>query len=163
MMRTFISHGNFPQADQAFTYLSLVAITRFTDIPFASKLANMRLALAERWHDGFLVPRAESIYYLFLGHVQSPMENAVPRLEGTLEIAIQAGDRIWTLINFGLVSNLKLFTSEHLSDLDAFCSYTCEEVPNWENDIRGGPMIIATRQVARALQGKVSTFWAARK
>lgn len=158
MMRTWLSRGNFPQADQAFTYLSMIAINRFNNIKFAAWLGNTRLALAERWHDGFSIPRAESIYYLFVGHIQTPIQDSIPRLEGTLEIALQTGDRIWTLVNFGLVGNLKLFASEHLADLEAFCTYGCEEVPHWERDIRGGPMIIATRQVARALQGKVRIF-----
>ena len=158
MMRTWLTRGNFPQGDQAFTYLSMIAICRFNDIKFAAWLGNTRLALAERWHDGFSIPRAESIYYLFVGHIQTSMQDSIPRLEGAIELALQAGDRTWTLVNFGLVGNLKLFTSEHLADLEAFCTYGCEEIPHWERDIRGGPMIIAARQVARALQGKVGIF-----
>jgi hypothetical protein len=61
-------------------------------------------------------------------------------------------------LNFGMVANLKLFTSEHLADLEAFCTYGCEEILGWERDLRGGTMIIAARQVAKALQGKVSRF-----
>jgi len=41
-----------------------------------------------------------------------------------------------------------------MNDLEAFCTYGCEEIPDWELDTRGGTMIIAVRQVARALQGK---------
>jgi hypothetical protein len=155
MMKTWISCGNFPQADQGFTYLSMITIARFNDIKFAAEMANTRLALSERWHDGFSTPRAETLYYLFLGHIRTPLQDAIPRLEAALEMALQAGDRIWTLLNFGLVGTLKLFTSEHLSDVEAFCTYGCEEIPHWERDIRGGPLIIAVRQVARALQGKV--------
>ena len=162
MMRTWLSCGNYPQADQAFTYLSTVASCRFNDIQFASKLASTRLELIERWQEGPLSPRTESVYYLFLGHIYSPMQDSVPILESALEIALQEGDRIWILLNFGLVATLKLFASEQLSDLEAFCTYGCEEVPHWQRDIRGGPMIVAARQVAKALQGKVSTVWAGR-
>ena len=41
-----------------------------------------------------------------------------------------------------------------MNELEAFCTYGCEEIPDWELDTRGGTMIIAIRQVARALQGK---------
>lgn len=156
MMKTFINRGNFPQADQAFTYMAMIAISRFNRIKFAAELGATRIALSERWQDGLSIPRAESIYYLFLGHIQTPILDALPRLEAALEISIQSGDKTWTLLNFGLVGFLKLFTSEHLADLEAFCAYGCEEIPHWERDIRGGPMIIAVRQVAKALQGKVS-------
>lgn len=162
MVRTWLSRGNYPQADQGFTYLSMIASARFTDMQYTSKLANTRLALAERWQEGQLNPRAELIYYLFLGHMISPIQDAIPRLEGTLETALQCGDRIWILINFGVAAALKLFASEHLSDLEAFCTYGCEEIQHWQRDIRGGPMIISVRQVAKALQGKVSTVWAGR-
>ena len=70
------------------------------------------------------------------------------------EYAIQAGDRTSTILNFGLVANLKFFASDFLNDLEAFCTYGCEEILDWELDTRGGTMIIAIRQVARALQGK---------
>ena len=76
------------------------------------------------------------------------------QLEGALEYAIQAGDRISTILNFGLIGNLKFFGSEHLADLEAFCTYGCEEIANWQQDTRGGTMVISIRQACRALQGK---------
>lgn len=155
MMRTWLSRGNYPQADQAFTYFSMISTTRFTDIELSGMLANTRLSLYEHWAEGLPSPRAESIFHLFLGHIYSPIHDAVPRLEGTLEVALQSGNRIWILLNFGLVATVKFFTAEHLSELEAFCTYGCEEVPHWERDIRGGPMIVGVRQLTRALQGKV--------
>jgi hypothetical protein len=158
MVNTFISYGNFPQADLAFSHMAMIAISRFNMIKFASDMGNIRLALAERWHDDFILGHADSVYCFFVGHIQTPMQDTIAWLESSLEIAIQAGDRISAIMNFGLVGNLKLFTSEHLADLEAFCAYGCEEIPHWERDARGGPMIIAVRQVAKALQGKVRGF-----
>lgn len=155
MMRTWLSRGNFPQGDQAFTYFSTISTARFTDIEFSAMLANTRITLSEHWAEALPSPRAESIFHLFLAHIHSPIHDAVPRLEGTLEIALQTGNQIWILLNFGLVATLKFFTAEHLSELEAFCTYGCEEVPRWERDIRGGPMIVGVRQLTRALQGKV--------
>jgi hypothetical protein len=158
MVKTFLMCGNFPQADLAFSHMATIAISRFSMIKFASDMGHIRLALAQRWHGGYVVGRAEPIYYLFVAHIQMPLQDMIPHLEGGLEISMQAGDRISTLVNFGVVANLKLFASEHLADLEAFCTYGCEEIPHWEHDLRGSTMIIAVKQVARALQGKVGRF-----
>ncbi|ENH68716.1 Hybrid signal transduction histidine kinase K [Fusarium oxysporum f. sp. cubense race 1] len=42
-------------------------------------------------------------------------------------------------------------------DLEGFCQYGCEEIPNWYADSRGGSILIAVRQLCRALQGKTRT------
>lgn len=42
-------------------------------------------------------------------------------------------------------------------DLEAFCQYGCEDIQNWHQDTRGGTLLIAVRQVCRALQGKTRT------
>jgi len=126
-------------------------------INFASDMGNIALALMDKWKDNYTMGRGGTIYFLFVGHIQSPISAAVGQLEGALEYAIQAGDRTSTILNFGLVGYLKLFASEHLTDLESFCTYGCEEVPNWQLDTRGGTMIIAVRQLCRALQGKTPT------
>jgi signal transduction histidine kinase/CheY-like chemotaxis protein/tetratricopeptide (TPR) repeat protein len=157
MVNTQLTSGSFPQAGMTFLHLAMIAITRFNMIKFASDMGDISLALMDRWHDSYTMGRGGTIYSLFVGHVQLPLQRSLDQLEGALEYAIQAGDRISTILNFGLVANLKFFASDHLADLEAFCAYGCEEVPNWMLDTRGGTMAIAIRQVARALQGKTST------
>jgi signal transduction histidine kinase len=44
-----------------------------------------------------------------------------------------------------------------MTDLELFCQYGPEEIPNWQNDYRGGTMLIGVRQVCRAMQGKTMT------
>ena len=154
MVNTQLTCGNFPQAGMAFLHLAMIAVTRFSMVKFASDMGNISLALMDRWRDNYTMGRGGTIYSLFVGHLQKPLQESLAQLEGALEYAIQAGDRISTILNFGLVGNLKFFASDHLADLEAFCTYGCEEVPNWQQDTRGGTMVIAIRQVARALQGK---------
>jgi hypothetical protein len=156
MVNTILTNGSFPQAGMAFMHLAMIAISRFNMIKFASDMGHVSIALIDRWRDHYTMGRGGSAYYLFVGHIQMPIPDAIPQLEGTLEYAIQAGDRISTIFNFGLVGNLRFFASEHLADLEAFCTYGCEEIQNWQDDTRGGTMIISVRQVAKALQGKVS-------
>lgn len=156
MVNTQLTCGNFPQAGMAYLHLGMIAISRFTMIKFGAEMGNISLALMDRWRDPYTMGRGGTIYSLFLGHTQVSLQESLAQLEGALEYAIQAGDRISTILNFGLVGNLKFFGSENLADLEAFLHYGCEEVPNWNLDTRGGTMAIAIRQVCRALQGKTT-------
>jgi signal transduction histidine kinase/DNA-binding NarL/FixJ family response regulator len=154
MVDTFLTKGGFPQCGMAFMHLATVAISRFSMINFASELGDLALDLMEQWRDPYTLGRGGTIYSLFVGHVQSSVAASIEQLEGALEYTLQSGDRISTILNFGVVALLKLFSSEHMVDLESFCQFGCEEVPNWQYDCRGGTILIATRQFCRALQGK---------
>ncbi|RAL61493.1 hypothetical protein DID88_009422 [Monilinia fructigena] len=157
MVQTHLRRGSFPQAGMAFLHMATIAITRFNMIKFASEMGNVSLALMDRWRDIYTLGQGGTIYSLFVGHIHWPLHKSVGQLEGALEYTIQAGDRISTILNFGFVATLKFFASENLADLESFCTYGCEEVPDWQVDSRGGTMLIALRQVCRALQGKTIT------
>jgi signal transduction histidine kinase len=157
MVKTQLSFGNFPQAGMAYLHLAIIAITRFNMINFATDMGHLSLALMDRLRDPYTMGRGGTIYSLFVGHVSVSMQESIAQVEGALEYAIQAGNRITTILNFGLVGNLKFFASENLADLEAFLHYGCEEVPNWDLDTRGGTLAIAVRQACRALQGRTFT------
>ncbi|PQE31946.1 hypothetical protein CJF32_00001528 [Rutstroemia sp. NJR-2017a WRK4] len=157
MVQTHLDRGSFPQAGMAFLHLASISITRFTMITFAHDMGNLSLSLMDRWKDNYTMGRGGTLYALFVGHIHMPLLNSVGQLEGALEYTIQAGDRISTIMNFGFAAALKFFASDNLADLESFCTYGCEEVPNWHLDTRGGTVLIALRQVCRALQGKTKT------
>jgi signal transduction histidine kinase/tetratricopeptide (TPR) repeat protein len=157
MVDTYFSFGSFPQGGIGFLQLALIAITRHNMIDFANQCGNMGLAMIGRWKDPYTIGRGGIIYSPFLGHIQHPFKSLIGQLEGTLESAVQAGDRLSTILNFGLVGTLKFFASENLAELEAFCTYSCQDIPNWQSDTPGGTMIITIRQVCRALQGKTQT------
>ncbi|KUJ15514.1 HHK1, histidine kinase-group X protein [Mollisia scopiformis] len=157
MVDTQIELGSFPQAGMAYVHFAMIAITRFNMMEFASDMGKIALRLMERWRDPYTMGRGGTIYSLFVGHIQVNLQESIAQLEGALEYAIQAGDRISTILNFGLVGTLKFFGSENVTELEAFLQYGCEEVPNWQHDTRGGTMAIAIRQACRALQGRTNT------
>ena len=157
MVDTHMSSGSFPQSGMGFLQLALIAATRHNMVNFASDCGNLALALIDRWKDPFTIGRGGTIYSTFVGHFQRPLQQAIPQLESALDFAVQAGDRISTILNFGLVSQLKFFTSVNLIELESFCTYGCQDIPNWEMDTPGGTMIIAIKQACRALQGKTDT------
>ncbi|KAK3387091.1 hypothetical protein B0H63DRAFT_541252 [Podospora didyma] len=154
MVEMHFERGAFPQSGMAFLHLAIIALSRFNMVQFSVDLANICLELLDKHRDPFSLARGYMIYANFVGHVQHPIGFAVSQLEGTVEYAAAAGDRISAILSFGLSAQLRFFSSENCSDLEAFCQYGCEEIPNWHLDTRGGTHIIAVRQVCRALQGK---------
>ncbi|KAF4633384.1 hypothetical protein G7Y89_g4736 [Cudoniella acicularis] len=156
MVNTQLTCGNFPQAGMGFLHLATIAISRFNMIHFATEIGNLSLQLMDSCRDPYTMGRGGTIYSLFVGHVHLSLQASLSQLEGALEYAIQAGDRTSTILNFGIVSNLKFFASENVMDLENFVSYGCEEVQDWGQDTRGGTMAIAVRQVCRALQAKTN-------
>ncbi|TVY71370.1 Two-component system protein A, partial [Lachnellula suecica] len=157
MVNTQLTYGNFPQAGMGFLHLAQIAIARFNMVKFGTEMGKVSLQLMDRWRDPYTMGRGGTIYSLFVGHVHTHLQQSLAQLEGALEFAIQAGDRISTILNFGLVANLKFFASENMLDLENFIQYGCEEISNWQFDTRGGTMALAIRQVCRAMQGKTVT------
>ncbi|KAK3943473.1 hsp90-like protein [Diplogelasinospora grovesii] len=154
MVETHLARGAYPQSGMAFLYLAVIALARFNMIQFAADLSNMCMELLEKFRDPFSMARGYMISAAFIGHVQHPIGVTVNQLEGAVEFAAAAGDRISTILSFGLTALLRFYASENVTDLEAFCQYGCEEIPNWHLDARGGTNLIAIRQVCRALQGK---------
>jgi signal transduction histidine kinase/predicted ATPase/CheY-like chemotaxis protein/serine/threonine protein kinase len=154
MMETHFSRGAYPQSGMAFLYMSIIALSRFNMAQFSAELAGFCLELLNKYRDPFSVSRGYMIYANFVGHVRDPIAASVTQLEGFVDYAAAAGDRISTILSFGLSAQHRFYASENCSDLESFCQYGCEEIPNWHLDTRGGSILIAVRQVCRALQGK---------
>ncbi|KAJ9141871.1 Two-component system protein A 1 [Pleurostoma richardsiae] len=132
MVKLHFNKGAYPQSGMGFLYLAMIALSRFTMVQFAADLSSICLDLIDQSHDPFPTAKAYMIYANFVGHIQWPIGSAVNQLEGSVEYAAAAGDRISSILSFGLLAQLKFFASENYADLEAF----------W------------VRQVCRALQGK---------
>ncbi|TVY20539.1 Two-component system protein A [Lachnellula arida] len=159
MINTYLVLGNFPQSGMAFLQLAIIAITRHNSITFADDCGKFALALVENSRDPYTLGRAGTLYPTFLGHIQQPLRSvSVGQLEQALESAIQAGDRISTILNFGLAANFQFFASENLAELESYCTHACEGIPDWQSDTPGGTIILTIRQVCRSLQGKTNTM-----
>jgi len=154
MVETHFSRGPYPQSAMAFLYMSIIALSRFNKPKLAADLSSLYLELLEKSHDVGSMSRNYMVYANFVGHVQEPINVSAGQLEGMVDYTAAAGDRISTILSFGLSAMLRLFASENCADLEAFSQYGCEEIPNWHLDTRGGTLLIAVRQVCRALQGK---------
>ncbi len=154
MMETHFSRGPYPQSGMAFLYMSIIALSRFNNPKLAADFSSLCLELLGKSRDPCIVSRSYMVYSNFVGHVQDPINVSVGQLEGMVDYSASSGDRISTILSFGLSALLRFFASENCADLEAFCQYGCEEIPSWHLDTRGGTLLIAVRQVCRALQGK---------
>ncbi len=154
MLDMHLTSGAFTQSGMALLHTAMVAISRFNKVQLAVDLASYALELLDRFRDPFSMARGYMLYANFIAHVQFPIGLTVTQLEGSIEYSVAAGDRISAILSFGLAAQVRFFASESCSDLEAFCTYGCEEIPNWHQDTRGGTMLIAVRQATRALQGK---------
>ncbi|KAL1901483.1 Chk1 protein kinase [Sporothrix stenoceras] len=154
MINMHLDSGAFPQSGIGFLHLAIVAISRFNQIQFGADLGSVGLELLDRFRDPFTMARGYMIYATFVGHIQYPLSVTVTQLEGSMEYGASAGDRVTAILGFGLTAMMRFFASEVCSDLEAFCHYCCEEIPNWQEDAQGGTLLIAVGQASRALQGK---------
>ncbi|RHZ43265.1 uncharacterized protein CDV56_100769 [Aspergillus thermomutatus] len=157
MVDTYLTRGTFPQAGMGLLQLAVIAISRDNAISFASHCGDLALALIEQWKDPHTMGRGIALYSTFVGHVKHPVQSSIGQLEGALDFAIRAGDRIATILNYGFLATAKFFASENLAELESFCVSSCEDIPCWQSDTPGGTILMAICQVCRALQGKTFT------
>ncbi|KAK4189996.1 Two-component system protein A [Podospora australis] len=158
MMETHFGRGAYPQSGMAFLHMAIIALSRFNMAQFAANLASICLELLDKHRDPFSLARGYMIYANFVGHIRESIPDSLSQLEPTVEYAAAAGDRISTILSFGLLAQLRFFASENCADLEAFCQFGCEDIPSWHLDTRGGTLLITIRQVCRALQGKTRAW-----
>lgn len=156
MNNLHLEQGAYPQSGLSFIYLGMVAVTRFQMVNFAHEMGTIAIDLMDKWQDNSSSGRGGTIYGLFLGHLEYPLSVSFEQLDNALEHTVRAGDRVSAILNFGMVAMMKFFGSENVADLESFCLYGAEEVPDWQQDCRGGTLLIAVRQACRALQGKTN-------
>lgn len=140
MVNTHINLGSFPQSGMAYLHLAMIASSRFNMIRFSCDMGHICKALLAKWNDPYTTARGNTVYDVFVGHLHRSIQDSLKELDGTLEYAIQVGDRGSIILNFGLVGSLKFFASENITELESFLHYGCEEVPDWNLDTRGGTM-----------------------
>ncbi|CAK7209152.1 Chk1 protein kinase [Sporothrix bragantina] len=157
MIKMHLESGAYPQSGMGFLHMAMVAIARFNQVQFGADLGSIALELLDRFREPFTMARGYMIFANFVGHIQYPLPMAITQLEIAIEYGASAGDRVTAILGYGLSAMVRFFSSEPCTDLEAFCQYCCEELPNWQDDFHGGALLTAVRQASRALQGKTTT------
>lgn len=156
MVEMHLNYGAFPHSGLGFIFLGAIALGRFNMVEFTTKLGETAQDLLYQSRDPFSMARGLTLYSFFIGHIYSPMSAQVSMMEDAIEYASVSGDRMLTILSYGLSAEVKFFASENYADLEALCQYGCEEIPNWYLDTRGGAILIGIRQLCRAAQGKTN-------
>lgn len=157
MLEMHLTRGAFPQSGMAFLQIGIVGLARFNMTQFAVDMGAICQDLLYSARDAFSMGRGQMLHSCFIGHVQYSMSLSISQMEDAIELASVGGDRLSTILSYGLSAQTKFFASENLSDLESFCQYGCEDIVNWSFDTRGGSLLVGIRQICRALQGKTFT------
>jgi signal transduction histidine kinase/DNA-binding response OmpR family regulator len=75
-------------------------------------------------------------------------------MTGALEAALTVGDRLLTLLNLGVQAHFRVIACYDLVEVETYVDEIPLDLKNWQQDLRGGVLLMASRQYARALQGK---------
>lgn len=128
-----------------YMHLAMVSIGRFGQIQFGLEMYSISQALLRRYGDISNIARGSSVGTLFVAHLQSPLREHIPLLDEALEYSLGSGDRILSLVCIGATAFVRLSAGENMATLEAYCDYAPEEFSGWEDDLRGGTLIIAIR------------------
>ena len=153
-VNTLLDRGVFIQAGVAFAMLGAAAIGRFKDIQLGLSYGDIAQEFFTMFDDSWARGRGWTLYTLFIGHFQTPVRNLLPILDNALEYSLSSGDRFVSILNIGVMAISRFWAGQDLAEVEAFCTYGPEEFDDWETDRRGGTLLIVTRQISRALQGK---------
>lgn len=149
--------GAFPQSGMSFLNLAVISLSRFSMAQFAVEMGTVSQDMLYAARDAFSMARGQMIHACFIGHTHFSMPLSVAQMEDAIELASVGGDRMSTILSYGISAQTKLMASENLADLEGYCQYACEEIPDWHKDTRGGCLMVSVRQLCRALQGKTNT------
>ena len=131
----------------------VIATGRFNMTRFGAELSSISLELLARWQDNTAIMRGAITYWFMLGHLQSHVRNAMPFLQACLESNIMR-DRLLALVEVAVIALNRFYASDNLNEIEGLCAQSLADFPGIAADLRGGPILLAVRQVVRALQGK---------
>ena len=157
MLQMVLDHGIFPQAALGYVHLASIAIARFDMLECGLEMGHIAKRIIARFPgEAYTNGRCLTLHSLFLGHLETSMSQQLPVLQDGLDATIAAGDKILHTLNVGVTAAYRTWSSHEMSDIETYISDQEEHLPNWTSDLRGGAMLIAVRQYARAMQGKTN-------
>ena len=164
MMEMHISSsGTFPQIGLGCMYFAMTSIIRSADIPFALRMRTKAMTLLIQYEASYTLGRGLGISGLFIAHLLTPIREHANILEEAIDHSLISGDKHLFLLSVGGIAMSRIFIGDDMAELESYCAFAPEDFTgDWIKDVRGGTFLLATRQVARALQGKTWTEYADR-
>ena len=152
------SSGTFPQIGLGCMYFAMACIIRSTDTSFAMRMHAKGMHLLTRYEASYTLGRGLGISGLFVAHLLSALREHTHILDEAIDHSLVSGDKHLFLLSVGGIAMSRIFVGDDMAELENYCANAPEDfVGDWTKDVRGGTFLLATRQVARALQGKTWT------
>ena len=144
----------FVQIGLGFPYFATVGINRSQNPEFSRRVFELSTPLIRKYGDPFTLGRGLCLNVLFFLHLTTPLSEHLAIYEEAIDYTIISGDKTVYLLAIGLLAMYRLYLGHDMIEVESFCTYAPEDYGDWAADPRGGVVLTATRQVARALQGK---------
>lgn len=155
VIHVHLHFGTFSQCGLGYLHYASIAIARFGLTHWGIGIGQLGLSLFDvHQSDSYTIGRGLTLHSLILGHLEAHVNEQLPVLQKAMDATILAGDRILSMVNIGIAGAFRIWTSDDMADIETYCHEAPAEFDNWQQDLRGGVMLISVRQFARALQGK---------
>ena len=135
----------FPQVGLALAYLAVVCIGRHGDVDYALQMNDASTQLLNLYGDAYTVGRGLAVSGLFIAHLREPLKETADLLYTAIDNALLSGDKHQMLLSVGGVASLRLFSGDHLGEVETYCTSAPEDFADWAQDLRGGTTIIGCR------------------
>ena len=154
LINAHIDRGTCVQIGIGYCNMAMISIARFKDVELGLMLGEIAQLYLDSLEDAWTRGRGWTMYALFIGHFQMPLQNHLPILETALDYALQSGDQLLGMMTIGAIASYRFWLGQDMAELEAFCHDAPEQFDDWEKDTRGATVVKITKQIARALQGK---------
>ena len=147
-------HTTFSQAGVGFVYFGIISIGRSGDIAFGLQMHDIAKQLLSQYGDSYTVGRGLTLSAVFIAHLCAPIRSQIDILDEAIDHSLVSGDKHSLLFAFGSIALCKIYVGDDMADIEYYCSIAAEDFGDWSQDLRGGVLLTAVRQVSRSLQGK---------
>lgn len=145
MMNLHLFKGGFVQISIGFSHLAMISFSRFNDLELAARLSDTAASLLEHGLEAWTQNRGYTVHIFYIGHLRVPVSSTLLALEASLEAAFSMGDPYITLITLSSMAMTRLYLGHDMSQVEAFCNESPEDIHDWVDDTRGGASLIAVR------------------
>ena len=154
----FDDRGVSPQSGLGLAFAAMASVIRLQDPDTALLMYDYARQLMFKHEDSYTIGRGLGLSGLFMAHLMSPLREHTYILEEALDHALISGDKNLVLLAVGGMATSKIYVGDDMSEIESYCLTAPEDFAgDWTPDLRAGSFLTATRQVARALQGKTWT------
>jgi predicted ATPase len=145
MMNLHLFKGGFVQISIGCSHLAMISFSRFKDLELAARLSDTAVSLLERDPEAWTQNRGYTVHIFYISHLRVPLSSTLLALEASVEAAFSMGDPYITLITLSSMAMTRLYLGHDMTQVEAFCNESPEDIPDWMNDTRGGASLIAVR------------------